>query len=464
MASFGCKGWVGLALLFWSQMGAASGWVVVVDPYSSGSLFLAELKARGLKVASVQSSPVVPPALASSFNPSLYDQRFVLTPATRETVARELQALGVQAVFLGTESAIEQGDWLAHRLKLPGNHPDTSLLRRDKGAMYLATGTAGELVRDPASALRAILKNRFSWPVITKPRSSAGSEFFRISKNAEQLIRHMHQAIGQNDMFGQPIEDLILQPLYVGREFAVNGVVFDGRVHLTDVWKYTKQTTSDGARIYDFDELLPFASDEVARMLPFVKEKLRQLGIEFGAFHAEVMLTDDGQMVLIEVASRPMGSMQPLIVQKCTGQNQIALAVDALLDPVRFAENTMEPYRVLKAGRVVELISHSRGWVRKIPLAELLNPSALPSYAGHKLGIKPGDWLEETVDLLQTHPGTVFLVHEDRALVSRDYERLRLVEKNGGIITNSSRTVNCALRMLSAMRARAIRRVAALSQ
>ncbi len=412
-------------------------------------MFRPLLQERGYRVVHVQSSDRVPPDLAASFEEAKYDARLVFNPEKPGETLGELRRLGVVAVFIGTESGVEVGDLLAEELGLPSNGTELSRERRDKFLMHR------ELERKKVATYKRTLTTTFreaqAWmtrrgipfPVITKPRASAGTQYFRISKNPEELERHIRETLGRTDLFGSPIKEVLTEEYLAGREFAVNGVVDDGDVYFTDIWEYFKKLTRAGSLIYDRDKILAFESLEATILIPYVRSVLKALGFRYGTFHAEVKLVPGRGPLLLEVAARPMGSFQPRIVKLCTGTNQIELMIDALLDQSQFRVKTSHPYHLFRKAQVVELSTHKRGWVTSIPIASMLNPQVLPSYSSHKLGLQIGDWVEPTVDLLASHPGTVFQVHESSAQIDQDYLNIRTSEHDGGINVTRNPLFKC---------------------
>lgn len=430
-----------------AQLPAASGpagrvvppesWVAGVDLYSSGSLYRSVLQEFGYKVVHVQSA-AIPAPLAGSFEPALFDALLVLDPQNPAPVLEALAGLGVRAVFVGAESGVAAGDLLARELGLPGNDPASSAQRVDKVAMHAALRHAGvpgypqALVGCAMLALQWMAGHGIHFPVVTKPRGSAGSQFLRLSRNAAELERHIRQTIGRTDLFGQPVDEVLVEDYLTGREFAVNGVVHGGQAQVTDVWEYHKRVTPAGAIIHDRDVLLDAACPQVQRLLPHVHQVLAALGFEHGCFHAELKLEADGPR-LLEVAARPMGSMQPRVVEWCTGTSQVRLHAEACLDPAKFERAMQRPYALARHGQVVELACHQSGVVQSLPLESLLVFGQLPSYAGHRLNVRIGQQVRPTEDRLSTHLGTVFLAHHDPQQLERDYQAIRQLERHGGV-------------------------------
>lgn len=414
-------------------------WVAGVDFYSSGSLYREALQKRGYKVVHVQSSEVIPKDLAGSFEKSRFDELLVFNADYPDRVVGRLRELGVQAVFIGTESGVALGDLLASRLGLPGNDTASSHLRLDKFAMHEALAAAGvasyrrHLIRTADEALQWMERQGIGFPVITKPRSGAATQFVKRALDRDDLARNVQESIGRIDLFGKSVDELIVEEYLGGQEFAVNGVIADGSAYVSDVWEYHKRITPKGAIIYDRDIIVSCTHPSYPVLAEYVFSVLKALHFKNGTFHAEVKLELRGP-VLLEVAARPMGSNQPSIVTRCTGTSQIDLMVDAYLDPEAFVKASAMPYRLARHSQVIELASHREGVVREIPLEALLHASAMPSYFHHQMKIKIGSRVRMTENLLDSHLGTVFLLHEDGEQINSDYLRIREMEREGGVL------------------------------
>lgn len=414
-------------------------WVAGVDFYSSGSLYRDALQRRGYKVLHIQSSENIPRDLVGSFEARYFDELMVFDSVNPENIIDRMRGLGVQAIFIGTESGVAVGDFLASSLNLPGNDTASSHLRLDKFAMHEALIINGvatyqkSLINSIEDAIQWMDRQDIKFPVITKPRSGAGSQYVRRALDKKDLVRNIKNSIGKVDLFGKLVNELIVEEYLGGPEFAVNGVIVDGVAYISDVWEYHKRIMPQGAIIYDRDVIISSMHSNYRILENYVFSVLKALHFRNGTFHAEVKLEKRGP-VLLEVAARPMGSNQPSIVKKCTGTSQIDLMIDAYLDPEAFARATTIPYQLIKYSQVIELASHREGVVRDIPLEALLHASAIPSYSHHKMNIGVGSNVRMTENLLDTHLGTIFLLHEDSEQINDDYLRIRELERDGGVL------------------------------
>lgn len=100
--------------------------------------------------------------------------------------------------------------------------------------------------------------------------------------------------------------------------------------------------------------------------------------------------------------------------------------VDAYLDKKQFSVLPNMPPSPFKAsGQEVNLVSFSRGIVKSSPGYELIKQ--MESFVYLETGIKPGTYVDYTVDLV-TAVGIVVLMHHDQEVMERDVARIRELE------------------------------------
>lgn len=71
------------------------------------------------------------------------------------------------------------------------------------------------------------------------------------------------------------------------------------------VWEYEKTLLPSGHRIYDKDMLLDPGSSPVPELIAYVDDVLRATGIQWGAAHAEVIVTPKGPTLVRSSRLRP---------------------------------------------------------------------------------------------------------------------------------------------------------------
>ncbi|MCX2195169.1 hypothetical protein LD112_25290 [Pantoea agglomerans] len=101
----------------------------------------------------------------------------------------------------------------------------------------------------------------------------------------------------------------------------------------------------------------------------YTAQVCQTLGINNGAFHAEVMMTSGGGPVLIEIGARVAGGADPYIIEECLGHSQISKLAQAVLHPAKFLQECRRQHDFSGHRRAayVYMISPSPGRVQVSP-------------------------------------------------------------------------------------------------
>ena len=212
---------------------------------------------------------------------------------------------------------------------LPGPGVGAARQSRDKVAQrraYAGAGLAGP--RFAAVRTDADLAGFYAddpGACVLKPADSAGSAGVHVVASREEALAALPAALRWSFDGTCVIE----QRLY-GTELSVEGWVRDGEVTIAAV---TEKTLLPGTFV-EQQHLQPAATGPEVGVL--VRAAVRALNLRTSTFHAEVMLTAVGP-VMIELAVRPGGGLIPAVLRAATGIDlyrvQAALALGADLPP-----------------------------------------------------------------------------------------------------------------------------------
>jgi hypothetical protein len=140
-------------------------------------------------------------------------------------------------------------------------------------------------------------------------------------------------------------------------------------------------------------------------------------------------MTNDGPC-LVEINCRANGgdgSWVPLARALTGGHSQVDTTVEAYTDEKAFQITPPIPPTPFKAaGQAVYLVSFSKGVVRSCPGFERIKE--LESYFSLESGVKPGTFVDYTIDLVSC-VGIVCLIHDDPAVLKRDMDIIGDMEK-----------------------------------
>lgn len=410
---------------------------LVVDGYSTGHFYPKAIREKGLRPVHVSSGTEKnSPGLESYVTEALdhmrhdYEELFHGWNDIDDLVA-SLAAMAPCCVMPGCEMGVEMADLLALRLGLPGNDAATSHIRRDKLAMHETLAKAGlpslaSLATDNFAEALAFAADLDSWPVVVKPLRSAATEGVRFCHSADELRDAFSALLGTFTQFGERNALVLVQQCAQGREYAVNTVSREGRHILSDMWVYEKIPAPGGAPLYDRTQLVLTLGQDQRAIIDYTFKVLDALGIRMGPAHTEIMLTEQGPM-LIESGARPMGGAFPQdLIQGTLGHTQIQWALDSYVDAEAFVVNAGKDYRPTHAMCVKSLISTQEGAIRSIPAIALA--MRLPSVRyGNFISLLSKGHVTRTVDLL-TSPAHIFLYHQDQTVVDADWSTLRELE------------------------------------
>ncbi|MFW6272119.1 MAG: methyltransferase domain-containing protein [Desulfosalsimonas sp.] len=423
--------------------------VIIVDGYSTGKFYIDLLEKRKIPAAHVKSFPkkenVEISNIADKAITETGHRYAALVSGYQELdeLVRELGKYNPVAVFPGCETGVELADVLAAQLGLPGNALESGKASRNKYLMHQALDKAG--VKGLKSWLGDDIKVLLKWveqtgfPVVLKPHNSSGADGVHICRNEREVKTAFNSLFGSQNILGERIAQVLAQEFASGEEVVVNTVSCEGTHVISDLWRYRKIITADGRSVYDGAELVQDFGAFTDETLDYAFRVLGALNIKQGPAHMEVMLTDDGP-VLIECGARPMGAGYPQeLLRESLGYTQLELSLESYLEPGIFFERINKPYKLKKHFFIKLLVSSREGNIESVPGVSLL--ASLPSVrSGNLLSCFEADTLKRTVDLLSA-PGSIFLCHEDSKVLAEDLDIIRAMEEDAQnlLVTLSSR-------------------------
>ncbi|MEV6209050.1 NikS protein [Kitasatospora sp. NPDC051914] len=218
---------------------------------------------------------------------------------------------GIRHIVACQERDLERAAELRDVLGLPGQRMATVLPFRDKAVMKRRAAAAGlpvapYLELECATELIAFAE-QYGFPLVLKPRDSAGSVGLRILDSREELDEYLADGF---DLYGPYQPNLLAEAFVHGKMCHVDGLVVDGRTVLAwpSQYQYSLSSfrTDTGGRL----DLTLDVDDPLAhRLLEFTERTLEALsGPENFAFHAEFFHTPEDELVLCEIACRTGGA------------------------------------------------------------------------------------------------------------------------------------------------------------
>lgn len=404
-----------------------SNFIGIVDAYSSGNLLAPYFRERGFQLIHIQSQETVPSVYSGSFHPNDFDEQLIHVDLEKSIGV--LTKLDVKQVIAGSEPSVELADLLSQEIGVLSNGTEMSAARRDKYLMAQALQRSG--VRRISGTATSKLDIAVRWarnryPIVVKPKRSAGSDNVWLCNSVQELERAFHRIIQQSTCFGERNEAVLLQEHVSGVEYIVDVVRCEDAVAVAQICRYGKKML-DGAFVYDFIELLPATGKVQSLLSSYAVKVLDALGVRYGPAHLEVIIDAKGP-VLVEMGARLDGGGAPILCRAATRQDQAEMTVICYTDQNEFKARAAESYSIHQHYLRVNLISQQSGVVAHMPyLDELQN---LQSFLGAARLLGVGNKIVKTVNHFDL-PGIIDLMHSSKEVIWRDYEKIRKWEKSG---------------------------------
>jgi hypothetical protein len=398
--------------------------IALVNPVSSGAELARAFHERGTACVHVYGPGVPVGASPAGVR--------VISCSDVAVAERELRALGVSAVVAASEFGVRPADELAHRLGLPGNTYELSEARRDKSLMMRrlqqqglrATRTA--IVRTEAELDQALAG--FPFPLVVKPRDSAGSDGCRVCADPEQARAAFAQVINERNLMGHTNDAVLVQEYLDGPQFIVNTVSAGGRHTLGELYAARIDRQPGGAPVFRHMISVRTLDGSDKELVGYVFDCLDALGVSEGAAHTEVRRTPDGPC-LVEVNARVMGPcLAPDAYFAAFGYSHQHLVVESMVDPAVFALRDASGYGPDRHVAKVFLRAHRDGVVRAVPGLDLLR--RLPGFHSVARLAEIGRPVPDRL-LTTGASGIAFFVHEDPATIENALRVLHELEDAG---------------------------------
>lgn len=405
----------------------------IVDGYSSGKYLVKEFAKYGYRVFHIASSNSKSKFFDNSEFKKDYFEHILFDVENKDSVLVKIKDLNPEFILAGAEIGVSLCDWINHELNMTlSNDFEFSDTRRDKYALaqrlHEARVPSSQHFKAQSISQAVEWAERFNqWPIVAKPVNSAGSDSIYFCNDVKEVEDAFRRIKGQVNQLGIINEAVLLQEYLDGTEFVVNTVSYDGYHKVTEIVKYTKKRSGSGGILYDIDELQESDCKESQQLIPYIQDVLSAIGLKYGPCHAEVMLTSNGP-ILIEIGSRTDGILKPEVSAKTTGAGQIWTTAFAFANPTQFKATIADSYILKNYTINLSLISNVSGKLKNYLYLDEIK--SLASFNSFDLRVNEGDKIEVTENAFN-QPGTIYLIHQDKNVIKKDYATIRDYEKNG---------------------------------
>jgi len=281
---------------------------------------IAQARARGLRVVAVDRNPEAP-GLAEADVAEVVD--FSDVDAVVE-VGRRHAVDGV--LTISADRAVPVVAAVAEALGLPGIGTETAYVMTQKIAMRRVLAEAGvpqprfAAVRNVHEGYAAL--ERVGLPAVLKPADSGGQRgVFRLD-SADDLEAHLHAALAESPtdeaIVEEYVEALELNGLVVVRNGESVPLTLSDRLRPPGVgfgvgWIHVYPATIFGDQLEEAERVAVHA--------------VHALGLENGIAFPQLLATDDGRVLVIEVAARIPGGQMADLARHATGVDLVEVAL-----------------------------------------------------------------------------------------------------------------------------------------
>jgi biotin carboxylase len=281
---------------------------------------IAQARALGLRVVAVDRNPDAP-GLAEADVAEVVD--FSDVDAVIE-VARRHAVDGV--LTISADRAVPVVAAVAESLGLPGIGTETAYVMTQKIAMRRVLAEAG-VPQPEFAAVRNVHEGyaaleRVGLPAVLKPADSGGQRgVFRL-ETADDLERNLHVALGESPtgeaIIESYVEGLELNGLVIVRDGEAFSLTLSDRLRPPGIGFGVGWTHVYPATIY---------ADQLAEAERVAVHAVHALGLRDGIAFPQLLATDDGRVLVIEVAARIPGGQMADLARHAVGVDLVEIAL-----------------------------------------------------------------------------------------------------------------------------------------
>lgn len=404
--------------------------IVICEYISTGINYVDDARARGYVPVLVEGTYIGAPEYVERFrdireriNRRMEGKvQIIKENPDYDEILRQVRETDPALVVAGSEFGVPMATRLAADLGLPGNPVECIPAMTEKGAMHRALrehglrSIRGKEVSSDREAL-AFFKELGNEDVVVKPSRGAGSQGVFMCTGEKEMLDALHKHFAQCEAEGKKPAALVQERIN-GTEYVVNTVSCNGKHRIVSVGAYDKYRLSNGSMAYNYFRYVTKLEIGHSRLMQYACQVADAIGIKYGPVHGEYMVDEKGP-VLIEVNCRPMGGgLERKYSELVSGQHETDSALDSFLDPEKFHEDSMKPYRLKRCGVCKDLVLTKDTEVFSAPVLQICRK--LKSYYSASLDLLGrSEMLPQTTDM-ESEVGLVYLIHDDEQQVMAD--------------------------------------------
>lgn len=234
----------------------------------------------------------------------LCDKFYPISIVDKDAILKVCREEGIDAVTtIASDVAVLTVNYVAEQMGLIGNPDKYSQTATNKYLMRQCFMENG--VPSPKYCLTdgevPMAISTFRFPVIVKPTDRSGSRGVEKVEKQEDLQEAITRACKESFQQKAVIEEFV-----EGREISVESISFEGKHYILQI---TDKVTTEAPFFVELEHHQPstLPEDIKSRVKAIVLNALTALHIQYGASHAELKITKDGDIRVIEIGARMGG-------------------------------------------------------------------------------------------------------------------------------------------------------------
>ncbi len=247
----------------------------------------------------------------------------------KKDILKKCQEIGVDGITtIASDTAVVTVNYVASRMGLRSNPDEYSETTTNKFKMRQCF--MEHEVPSPkftkVDDLNRIQVNDFKFPLIVKPTDRSGSRGVEKVLESSQLEEAVIRA--QKESFEHKA---IVEEFVTGREISVESISYEGKHYIL---QFTDKVTTGAPYFVELEHHQPSSlpEDIKSKVKDIVLNALDALHICYGASHAELKITKDGDIRVIEIGARMGGDfIGSNLVQLSTGYDFLKGVIEVAL-------------------------------------------------------------------------------------------------------------------------------------
>lgn len=231
---------------------------------------------------------------------NIVDEKACLEYARKENVDGVLTA--------ATDYGVLTAAYIAEQMGLPGLKYEAASLIKNKFKVRKCLydnridDTKQAYLVDSATDIDALSK-KIQYPVMVKPCDGSGSRGANRVNSAEDLQKACQYAMNGSITHRAEIESFIF-----GNEYGVESFVENGNVHILGIMK---KWMTNPPYYAELGHAIPSGLGDVleTKIKLYVTNALKVLGVNFGSVNMDLLVTDNGNVHIIDIGARMGGNL-----------------------------------------------------------------------------------------------------------------------------------------------------------